>query len=374
MAVLNFPINPGAQTPVNTYSKTSTPDNTASSNNATYIWNGVVWTGATGGSFLSLLVDAGPQTVQTSEVTTFTGKVTSALTTDLDPVNTLATKGYIKDITDTITDTYLPLSGGTMTGPIVFASNQPNASSTVKGIVTISDSINSTSSTTAGSSYAVKLAYDHATDAFDKANDVAANALLKSGGTMTGPIVFSGNQQKATTSVYGITQLNSTVTSTSTTLAGTASAVKLAYDKATSAQSKADGALLRTGGNMTGNITFGSKITLATNGTASFSGTVTSSGNFNSTSDIRVKENIKPLENSLSKVNQLRAVEYDRTDIRCHQIGVIAQEIEKVYPDFVSTDSEGMKSVSYGQMVSVLIEAVKELSQEVDKLKEVINN
>ena len=191
---------------------------------------------------------------------------------------------------------------------------------------------------------------------------------------MTGPIVFSGNQQKATTSVYGITQLLNSVTSTSTSLAATPNAVKLAYDKATSAQSKADGALLRTGGNMTGNITFGSKITLATNGTTSFSGTVTSSGNFNSTSDIRVKENIKPLENSLSKVNQLRAVEYDRTDIRCHQIGVIAQEIEKVYPDFVSTDSEGMKSVSYGQMVSVLIEAVKELSQEVDKLKEVINN
>ena len=382
MAVLNFPNNPGSQSPVNTYSPTSTPANTASSNNATYIWNGIVWTGASIGNFLSLDAEAGAQTVLSTGLTTFTGKVASALTVSSDPSNTLTTKGYVTSITDTISNDYLQKSGGTMTGPIVFASSQPNASSTVKGIVTISDSINSTSSTTAASSAAVKLAYDHATDAQNNIDVLTQDALLKTGGTMTGPIVFASNQQKATTSVFGITQLQNSTSSTSTTLAATPNSVKLAYDRgslgvtnAAAAQATANAALPRAGGNMTGNITFGSNITLATNGTATFSGTVVSNADFNSTSDVRVKENIKPLENSLEKVKQLRGVEYDRTDwkergvSRIHQVGVIAQEIEKVYPDFVSTDIEGMKSVSYLQMVAVLIEAVKELSQEVDKLK-----
>ena len=101
---------------------------------------------------------------------------------------------------------------------------------------------------------------------------------------------------------------------------------------------------------------------------------LTVSGDINSTSDIRLKDNIKPLENSLEKVKQLRGVEYDRNDTKSHQIGVIAQEVEKIYPDFVSENEDGIKSVSYGQMVSVLIEAIKDLSEEVDTLKSIINN
>ena len=98
--------------------------------------------------------------------------------------------------------------------------------------------------------------------------------------------------------------------------------------------------------------------------------------NFNSTSDIRVKDNIKTLEGSLDKLNLIRGVEYDRNDSeeRFHQLGVIAQEIEKVYPEAVDEDKNGMKTVSYQQLVPVLIEAVKELSQEVKNLKGIIDN
>jgi hypothetical protein len=53
---------------------------------------------------------------------------------------------------------------------------------------------------------------------------------------------------------------------------------------------------------------------------------------------------------------------------------VIAQEVEKVFPDVVNTDEEGKKTVTYQQLIPVLIEAVKELSQEVDNLKSIINN
>jgi hypothetical protein len=50
-------------------------------------------------------------------------------------------------------------------------------------------------------------------------------------------------------------------------------------------------------------------------------------------------------------------------------VGVIAQEIEKIVPEVITDDTEGMKSVNYGALVGVLIEAVKELTQEVETLK-----
>ena len=74
--------------------------------------------------------------------------------------------------------------------------------------------------------------------------------------------------------------------------------------------------------------------------------------------------NIKTIDNALDKVLQLRGVEYDRTDIDEHQIGVIAQEVEKVFPDLV-LDGE-KKSVAYGNMVAVLIEAIKEQQKQID--------
>lgn len=104
-------------------------------------------------------------------------------------------------------------------------------------------------------------------------------------------------------------------------------------------------------------------------------GHFTATGDINSSSDIRLKDNIQTLEGSLDKVNQLRGVEYDRIDMRMkgeekyHQLGVIAQEIEKVYPDMVNEDVDGMKTVSYQQLIPVLIEAVKELSARVEELE-----
>jgi len=98
-------------------------------------------------------------------------------------------------------------------------------------------------------------------------------------------------------------------------------------------------------------------------------GTVYSSGDFNSASDIKLKTNIKTISNSLDKVLQLRGVEYDRIDMDGkHQIGVIAQEVEKVVPDLVNEGDEGIKSVSYGNITALLIEAIKEQQKQIDTL------
>jgi hypothetical protein len=85
-----------------------------------------------------------------------------------------------------------------------------------------------------------------------------------------------------------------------------------------------------------------------------------------SPSDRNLKTNIKTLDSSLAKILKLRGVSYDWKDKEkygsSNQVGVIAQELEEVYPSLVSTDKEtGRKAVSYGQLVAPLIESTKEL-------------
>jgi hypothetical protein len=87
------------------------------------------------------------------------------------------------------------------------------------------------------------------------------------------------------------------------------------------------------------------------------------------TSDIKLKANIKPLENSLQKVMNLRGVEYDRIDYEKHQIGMIAQEVEKVIPDLVHENSEGTKVLEYTHLTAVLVEAIKEQQKQIEELR-----
>ena len=102
-------------------------------------------------------------------------------------------------------------------------------------------------------------------------------------------------------------------------------------------------------------------------------GTIRATGDVIAYSDERVKENIKTIDSSLEKVNKLRGVEFNKIGEDKKSIGVIAQEVEKILPEVIATDDEGMKSVAYGNMVGVLIEAIKELNAEVKELKEKLN-
>ena len=90
---------------------------------------------------------------------------------------------------------------------------------------------------------------------------------------------------------------------------------------------------------------------------------------FIATSDQRIKTNITTISNALDIVKELRGVYFTRIGQTKQTVGVIAQEVETVLPEVVYTDSEGLKSVSYGNMVSVLIEAVKVLLERVEKLE-----
>jgi hypothetical protein len=91
--------------------------------------------------------------------------------------------------------------------------------------------------------------------------------------------------------------------------------------------------------------------------------------NINTTSDSRLKEDIKRLVNATEKVNQLEGVSYTLKESGNKSIGLIAQEVEKVLPELVDTNKEGYKSIAYGNIVALLIEAIKEQDKRIQELE-----
>jgi len=105
------------------------------------------------------------------------------------------------------------------------------------------------------------------------------------------------------------------------------------------------------------------------------------------TSDARYKDNVSTIENALDKVQKLRGVEFDWNATSRkgeHDIGFIAQEIEQVIPEVVSEQEmlvgdfedsgEKAKTVAYGQVTALLVEAIKEQQETIEKLTSRIND
>ena len=113
-------------------------------------------------------------------------------------------------------------------------------------------------------------------------------------------------------------------------------------------------------------------IDMSSAGAATFNNDVTAF------SDKRLKTDISPIENALEKVMQMQGVYYKRNDVENArtQVGVLAQDMEGIVPEVVLTAEDEMqtKSVDYGKLTAVLMEAVKELSNEVKHLKQQILN
>jgi hypothetical protein len=105
--------------------------------------------------------------------------------------------------------------------------------------------------------------------------------------------------------------------------------------------------------------------------TLSGAGDFEATANITAYSDERLKENIKTIPNALNKVNTIRGVTFTRNDLddkeKVHT-GVIAQEVLKVLPEAVSQNENGIYSVAYGNMVGLLIESIKELSEQNQQL------
>jgi hypothetical protein len=90
-------------------------------------------------------------------------------------------------------------------------------------------------------------------------------------------------------------------------------------------------------------------------------------------SDERLKDNVVEIDNAVEKVESLRGVEFDWNDkqeiYEGHDVGVIAQDVEKVLPELVENRDNGYKAVKYEKLTALLIQAVKELSAKVKELE-----
>ena len=90
-------------------------------------------------------------------------------------------------------------------------------------------------------------------------------------------------------------------------------------------------------------------------------------------SDRRLKQNIHTITNPIEKVSALRGVNFEFIKDGKKQIGVIAQETEEIIPEVIGECPDGYKTVQYGNIVGLLIEAIKEQQKQIDELKEKIN-
>ena len=88
-------------------------------------------------------------------------------------------------------------------------------------------------------------------------------------------------------------------------------------------------------------------------------------------SDRTLKSNITTISDALNKVVSLRGVEFDWIESGGHGIGVIAQEVEEVIPEVVLTHM-GLKSVAYGNLIAVLIEAIKDQNKRIKLLEALV--
>ena len=89
------------------------------------------------------------------------------------------------------------------------------------------------------------------------------------------------------------------------------------------------------------------------------------------TSSIALKENVNPIENALASILNLRGVTYDRLDNNEHESGLIAEWTEEVLPELVTRDiNNDVVGIKYTKLTAYLIEAIKTLSTEIDKLKQ----
>jgi len=127
------------------------------------------------------------------------------------------------------------------------------------------------------------------------------------------------------------------------------------------------------------------QLTLALNYSGSASnefligGNVRVNGNVNATayyytSDISLKKDISPIDDSQQKIENLNGVYFKWKSSGEPSMGLIAQDVEKIFPEAVTTNSEtGLKSVDYGKLVAPLIEAVKSQQVEIRELQNEIS-
>jgi hypothetical protein len=135
----------------------------------------------------------------------------------------------------------------------------------------------------------------------------------------------------------------------------------LAVTASTASTTASTGALIVTGGVGIGGAVF-------------TTGNITSAADIISNSDRRMKSDIQPITSALEKVQAITGVTFIKNGVDRRTAGVIAQDVLAVHPEVVHENEDGMLSVSYGNMVGLLIEAIKEQQEQINELKAKLGN
>ncbi len=180
------------------------------------------------------------------------------------------------------------------------------------------------------------------------ANIYISNDLFV-GGTLTTVNITSTNLLQTNVSA---TNIGASIITAGTLLANTSIIA--------SGNSNTLGSIITTGGNVGVGITPSYKLHV--------SGDIFATGDITAFSDMRLKSDIRPITDSLDKVTQLQGVYYTHIETQKHSVGLIAQETLKVLPEVVATKGEYL-GINYGNIVGLLIEAIKELNDKVTFLE-----
>ena len=106
-------------------------------------------------------------------------------------------------------------------------------------------------------------------------------------------------------------------------------------------------------------------------GNLNVTGSIAATSNITAFSDRRLKSDLQVIPDALAKVLALTGYTYNRTDFdTTRQTGLIAQDVKTVLPEAVEENKDGIMTLAYGNMVGLLVEAIKELKSEIEELKD----
>ena len=271
------------------------------------------------------------------------------------------------------------------------ASSVPAAASLQSGELAVNLADQKLYSKTAGGTV-VQVGFGNLTSAmvttalgFTPYNSTNPNGYITASGSITGSSgSCTGNAATATRWATGRTiSLTGDVTGTSAAFDGSA-ALSFATTLANSGVTA--GTYLKVTVDAKGRVTAGSSMTSGDvtsalgytpankagdsfTGNISVSGSVTATGDITAYSDARLKADVETITGALDRVRKLRGVTFSRRDTGNRGIGLIAQELAPIVPEAVMTHEDGLLSVAYGNLVGVLIEAVKDLADKVERLE-----
>lgn len=108
-------------------------------------------------------------------------------------------------------------------------------------------------------------------------------------------------------------------------------------------------------------------------GNVSITGNITATGDITSMSDAAMKENVRPIENALEIVNSLDGVHFNYKNNGEESLGLLAQNVQEHLPDAVLENEDGTLSLKYGNLVGLLVEAIKEQQKKINDLEDRLN-